>query len=229
LPNYLKTRLYHNNGDSSFTSVTEGSLVNEGAGSWGCAWGDYDNDGYQDLFVANTGNGNLLYHNNGGSNNWITIKCIGTLSNRSAIGAKVRVSAVLDGTPQWQLREISGGSGLSSQNDLRAAFGVRQARRVDLIRIEWPSGIVQELSDIAVNQLLTVTEPPSQLRGEHLADGAFRVKLIGQKARGYELIASTDLVQWVSLTNLWNSTGTIFYTDPASTNFAQRFYQVVTR
>ena len=43
----------HNNGDGTFTRVTEGSLVNDAGNSVGCAWGDYDNDGFLDLFVAN--------------------------------------------------------------------------------------------------------------------------------------------------------------------------------
>src|SRR5207253_4127879 len=58
---------------------------------------------------------NCLYHNNGNSNNWLKVKCVGTVSNRSAIGAKVRAKATIGGKTVWQLREISGGSGISQK------------------------------------------------------------------------------------------------------------------
>src|SRR5881296_1711677 len=58
--------LYHNNGDGSFTRVGTGVIAMDGTSSEGAAWGDYDNDGNLDLFVARGFGGNdLLYHNNG--------------------------------------------------------------------------------------------------------------------------------------------------------------------
>ena len=57
--------LYKNNGDETFTQITEGEIVTDGGESYGCSWGDYDNDGYLDLFVCNYGFNNGLYHNNG--------------------------------------------------------------------------------------------------------------------------------------------------------------------
>ncbi|MEO8426497.1 MAG: VCBS repeat-containing protein, partial [Verrucomicrobiota bacterium] len=61
----LNNFLYHNNGDGTFTTITTGSIVNDGGNSTACAWGDYDNDGHLDLFVANAFESNFLYHNNG--------------------------------------------------------------------------------------------------------------------------------------------------------------------
>jgi hypothetical protein len=55
--------LFHNNGDGSFSKITSGNIVSDRGASTGCAWGDYDNDGFVDLFVNNTGK-NFLYHNN---------------------------------------------------------------------------------------------------------------------------------------------------------------------
>ncbi|MFQ5708508.1 MAG: VCBS repeat-containing protein, partial [bacterium] len=58
--------LYRNNGDGTFTKVTDDIMVSDGGNSIGCSWGDTDNDGYLDLFVTNTSNQkNGLYHNNG--------------------------------------------------------------------------------------------------------------------------------------------------------------------
>ena len=76
-------------------------------------WGDYDNDGFMDLFVATGGHvgrqADFLYRNNGNLNSWLKLKLIGTVSNRSAIGAKVRVKATIGGKTFWQMREFSGG------------------------------------------------------------------------------------------------------------------------
>src|SRR4051794_16931699 len=116
--------LYHNNGDGTFARVTSGVVPEDVADAISGAWADYDNDGFPDLFVTELNSfNNRLYRNNGNSNAWLTLKLQGRLSNRSAIGAKVRVKASIGGQTVWQLREISGGGGLGSQNDLRAAFG----------------------------------------------------------------------------------------------------------
>ncbi|MBI4324829.1 MAG: VCBS repeat-containing protein [Chloroflexi bacterium] len=84
-----KNLLYHNNGDGSFTQVATGSLVNDVASSLSGIWGDYDNDGFMDLFVANGGyvggQADSLYRNDGNSNAWLKLKLIGTVSSRSAI------------------------------------------------------------------------------------------------------------------------------------------------
>lgn len=153
---------FHNDGNGGFTSVT-GAVTEVGTGQ-GAAWGDYDNNGFPDLFVPNifTYN-NFLYHNSGNSNAWLTLKLEGRLSNRAAIGAKVRVKATIRGGEWWQLREISGGGSLGSQNDLRAAFGLGDATKVDLLRVEWPSGIVQELRDTMPRQFLTIIEPEARI------------------------------------------------------------------
>ncbi|MGB2979628.1 MAG: ASPIC/UnbV domain-containing protein, partial [Candidatus Zixiibacteriota bacterium] len=104
--------------------------------------------------------------------NWINIKCIGTNTNRSAIGADVRVLATIDGAPVWQLREISGQTGMNAQNSLNAHFGMGDASIVDSVKIEWPSALLQVLTDVSVNQFLIITEP---LRGDANGDGEVNV------------------------------------------------------
>ena len=152
--------LYRNNGDGTFTRIMTGSVVSDNAISDGCAWGDYDNDGFPDLFVTNlNGQNNLLYRNNGNDNNWLTVRCVGQLSNRSGIGTKVRIRTTREGQSRWQVREISGGSGYGSQNASYAYFGLGSATNIEVIRIEWPSGVVQEFSGVPPKQLLTATEP----------------------------------------------------------------------
>ena len=60
----VRNALYHNNGDGTFTDVTEKAAVPGTGYGLGCVWGDYDNDGFPDLFVTQYGR-NVLYHNNG--------------------------------------------------------------------------------------------------------------------------------------------------------------------
>lgn len=164
IPRY--SLLYHNAGDGTFTKVTGGSVVNDpttqGAAS---SWGDYDNDGFLDLLVSQgvfwpDPQTNLLYHNDGNGNGWLNVKLVGTISNRSGIGAKVRIKAFYRGESRWQVREIYGGDGEGNQsNALNAAFGLADATAVDTVRVEWPSGRLQELHDVAPRQFLTITEP----------------------------------------------------------------------
>jgi hypothetical protein len=155
--------LFHNERDGTFTRIYDGEIVNDTANGVGCAWADFDNDGFLDLFVSNgpenpasPGEANFLYRNharnNGNTNAWLLVRLIGTASNRSAIGAKIRAKATLWGKEVWQLREISGGSANCSQSDLRAHFGLGDAAQADTLRIEWPSGTVQEYTTSRPNR-----------------------------------------------------------------------------
>jgi hypothetical protein len=135
-------------------------MVNDAAINGGCAWGDYNNDGFLDLFVTTLNDqNNLLYRNDGNDNDWLTVRCVGQLSNRSGIGAKVRLKTAGGEQSRWQMREISGGSGYGSQNAPYAYFGLGTATNIETVRVEWPSGLVQELPAVAPKQLLTVIEP----------------------------------------------------------------------
>ena len=151
--------LYRNNGDGTFTKVVGLGILSNTGGTANSTWGDFDNDGFVDVFLAKSQNeNNALYRNNGNSNQWIKIKCNGVASNRSAIGARIWVTARIGGASRRQLREISGGSGNGSQNSLEQVFGLGDATNIDLVRIEWPSGKVQQFTNIAPNQLLTIAE-----------------------------------------------------------------------
>ena len=155
--------LYANDGTGSFALIDTGVVVTEGNYSMGAIWGDYDNDGDIDLFIAKNnyfGGNNALFRNESSDNNWLKVKCIGTISNSAGIGANVSVYATINDTSIAQLREISGqtGGGNSGQNSINASFGLGDATVIDSIKIEWTSGTIEVFTDIAVNQFITITE-----------------------------------------------------------------------
>ncbi len=148
--------MYRNNRDGTFTSISAGSIGQNGVAA---AFADYDHDGFLDLFLSNTaGNNHSLYHNNGNSNAWLRVRCLTSAGNRDAIGATVRMRAKINGADIWQRRDIISGEGYNSQNELIAHFGLGDATNIDLLRIEWPSGKVQQFTNITPRQLLTIQE-----------------------------------------------------------------------
>lgn len=156
----VKNFFYLNNGNGTFTKDTADIIATETGWSYGSAMGDYDNDGWLDLFVAKcfgqTEN-NSLFKNNGGSNGWLKINLAGTVSNRSAIGAVVRVFATMNGTQIMQSRRVAGSSGYCGQT-LQLHYGLGNAAVVDSIVAEFPSGVRQSLGATAKNQTLTIVE-----------------------------------------------------------------------
>jgi enediyne biosynthesis protein E4 len=223
--------LYHNNGDGTFTKVLDSSAVNDGGNSHAVAWGDYDNDGFLDLFVSNNTGTNYLYQNNGNDNHWLKLRLIGTLSNRAAIGAKVRVRATINEQTFWQMREVPGGDGITGQNSLHVHVGLGDATNADLVRIEWPSGATQELHNVASKQFITVTEPGGEPRlviGQE--NGEMHLTLTGKQGSRYAIETSTGLSNWygADLTvTITNQNGTVKFPAPDATSGAQRFYRAV--
>lgn len=168
---------YTNNGNGTFTRNTTDIITQDSAWYYGCAFADYDNDGFEDLAVATcrfagVDQPDRLYHNNGNTNKWLTITLQGTISNRMAIGAKVRVKAIINGSPVWQMREITAQSAYCGQNDMRAHFGLGNATQADSIKIEWPSGIVAHYTQVSANQFVQYVETGTSRIAE--ADGAER-------------------------------------------------------
>src|SRR5207247_296546 len=173
----VKDLLYRNRGDGTFEKITLGSLVNDNSAGDGCAWGDYNNDGFLDLFVTNlNGQNNFLYRNNGNSNHWLTIQCAGRISNRSAVGTRLELTAEIAGTPVRQIREISAGSGYGSQNSLLVHFGVGQTTNIPGLRIRWPSGLVQDLANLRVDERLILRKPSKFRSNCRIEQGVFEAE-----------------------------------------------------
>lgn len=155
--------LYLNDGAGNFTLDHYEVVSTDDGWSYGAAFGDFDRDGDLDLSVANcyaASQPDHLYENHAAEtpNHWLVLECTGTTSNRSAIGAKVRVKAIIAGQPRWQMREISAQSGYCGQNQLAPHFGLGDATLVDSLVVEWPSGQRTVSTQVFANQYVAVTE-----------------------------------------------------------------------
>jgi hypothetical protein len=163
--------LYKNlrNGRFDDVSMQGGPGITVPVASRGCAFGDFDNDGDIDV-VVNTVNDfpQLLRCDSSTQNNWLKVRTIGTKSNRSGIGARLRcvTRPVDEAKPHQQIDEVRSGGSYISQNDLRVHFGIGKAEKVDVLEIHWPSGQVDTLKDIKTNQLIFVKEGTGIVRAE---------------------------------------------------------------
>jgi len=216
--------LYHNNGDGTFTKITSGSVVNDG-NALCCAWADIDKNGFPDLFTGGASVPGHVYRNNGNSNNWLAVQCLGRVSNRSAIGTKIRVQATIHGRTVRQLREISGGGDLGCQNEMSAGFGLGDATNAEVVRIEWPSGIVQEFSNVATKQFFTVKEESKLAAAMQMPGGNFQLTLTGGKGLVYSLESSTDLDRWTQAALLTNQIGIVTWTNQLSLAIPALFFR----
>ena len=153
--------LYRNDA-GTFTRVTDEPMTQNVGSSTGIAWADIDNDGFLDLYISNRdGENNELYRNQGNGNNWVKVALRGFGSNRFGVGSVVRVRAEIGGETVEQMRVISVRSGPISQSCMEACFGLGDAERITDITVEFPSGDVVTLDDMAVNTRHVIEESPS--------------------------------------------------------------------
>ena len=151
-------QLFENNGKSQFIDVSteRGAYFKEALVGRGACFGDYDNDGDLDAYIANLNDyGVFLRNDHGNEQNWLMIKLVGQESNRDGVGARLKVVA----GDIAQIDQKKSASGYLSQNDPRLHFGLGAEKKVDLIEVIWPSGKTQQLENIDINQLITITEP----------------------------------------------------------------------
>jgi hypothetical protein len=194
-------KLMSNNGNGTFTNVTAGSGMDVFTGQsieW--TTHDFDNDGFLDILgggAMHFNNGNMTFSsdvtapyngpigdldndgfldivngssaqmNQGNENNWIRIYPIGVESNRNGIGARVSVTSAL-GT---QIRDVKSGDGFEFMSTIVPHFGLGADTEVEEVRITWPSGVVDVITDPPVNGTLTVVEGLYTGIGEQAQDG----------------------------------------------------------
>ena len=142
-------------GKYDYVGAALGAAFNQPMVARGAAHADFDRDGDLDIVMTNNHGPAKLLRNEGGSrNNWVSIKAVGTKSNRSALGAIVRVHSASG--RQWST--IRSGSSYCSQSDLAQTFGLGKDKQVQAIEIEWPSGVRDRVTNVAANQFLTIVE-----------------------------------------------------------------------
>ena len=159
---YEPNAVFLNNGDGTFADVSDQTGADDPGVGRGVVAADFNGDGRIDLFIVN------LFHKNGdpgtarlfenvtvNSNSWLSFKLIGTISNRYGIGARITVTA----GGVTRIREMGASGDHMSHSVVPVHFGLGGATEADTVEIRWPSGTLQTLSGVRVNQTVTVTEP----------------------------------------------------------------------
>ena len=156
LSGYQQKKVWLNDGAGQFKEVSQMVGVKDRFDGRALVLADLDNNGSLDAVAANQ-RGPLLFYRNKTlpQNHWIEFSLEGRASNRSAIGAEIR----LFWAGQQQLQEVSGGSGFCAQDQRRLHFGIGKASSIDKAEIHWPSGRVQTMVRPAINQIHKVVEP----------------------------------------------------------------------
>lgn len=148
-------KLYKNDGSGSFSINPDGVIGYTYGFPYSQAWSDYDKDGDLDVFITNVeGDADKLIVNHSTSNNWVQFKLSGTSSNRSAIGAAIRVFS----GGNSQMRQVNSQGGFGSQNSLHQHFGLGNSTTIDSVIINWPSGYYQRLVNVPINQFHNIEE-----------------------------------------------------------------------
>lgn len=167
ISNNINDMIFRNNGDKTFTNVTQEAGLNQNYGGRGCgvAYADYNNDGFLDLFLTNgkvhepyvsgeeTGP-YVLYQNRGNNNHWLKIRLVGTKSNRDGIGSKIYLYA----GGKMQYRQDNGGMEGYIQNSGIIHFGLGNADRADKIEVVWPSGSITKITEVKADRVILIKE-----------------------------------------------------------------------
>ena len=155
----VESKLFKNNHDLTFTPISlplTNPTSNTSLRSF--AWGDLNADGFLDLYTSyyygNT-DPDRLWLNDKNSNHFLSVKLMGTISNKSSIGARI---AAKIGT-KTIIREIRAGESYGMSNSLTQVLGLGATTNIDKLSITWPSGRHTERLNVAADQFLTFVEP----------------------------------------------------------------------
>ena len=149
--------MFRNVGEGKFAKVSEqlGADFMKPTAGRGLAVADFDNDGDLDIAISNSNTYPQLLRNDGGNvNHWLEVMLVGTKSNRDGRGAALKlISAGF-----IEHRQAQGGMSYMSAQDPRIHFGLGQRKTIESLEITWPSGIVDRLANIPIDQIITVKE-----------------------------------------------------------------------
>ncbi len=154
-PHRTPRLIYRNIGGKKFVDVSAQVGTLTAHSSRGAAFGDIDNDGDIDVLIMNMNDvPTLLRNDKKNANNWLTIQLVGTKSNRSAIGSRVRVVT----GAHTQTQELTSQSSYYSHNDARLHFGLGASVKVDRIEVRWTNGQTEIIKDVSPNGFITIKE-----------------------------------------------------------------------
>ncbi len=145
------------NRNKSFVDVSDRVKLGQfkGLAIRGISIGDYDSDGDLDFAISVNGGRPLLFRNEGGNqNNWLAVKPVGTNSNKYGLGVKAEIRA----GSYWGELETFGGQGYLTHHPPVLHFGLGGRKKVDIVRLRWPNGVLQSEIDPPVNQQIELQE-----------------------------------------------------------------------
>lgn len=184
-------KIMFNNGNMTFSpspyAFSSGSI------------GDLNNDGFLDVR-----NGNTIYMNNRNENNWTKIQLQGIQSNSNGIGARVEIY----GSWGKQIRDVRSGEGFKYMNTMNVHFGLGTADKIDSMFIKWPSGHIDQLTNPAINQPLTVVEGAHPLSLVNI-DGK-KIVLYPVPAKDFIRIENLDLLDMTKI-QVYSQLGSVVF------------------
>lgn len=168
----MPNSLFLNQGGKHFADVTMASGLGHLQKGHAITFADFDGDGDQDIFEQMGGAKRVdhfrdsLFQNPGFKNHWIALKLEGTTSNRSAIGARIRVDFLENGEPRSVYRNVDSGSSFGG-NPLRQHIGIGSATNITTIQVMWPvTGITQTFTNPGIDQTWNITEGSDDLTSQ---------------------------------------------------------------
>jgi hypothetical protein len=221
-------KIMFNQGNSTFAPISYSGIA---VG----AVGDLNNDGFLDIL-----NGNTIRYAVPNTNNWIKVSLQGIQSNINGIGARIEIYGA------WgkQIRDVRSGEGFRFMSSLNAHFGIGQATAIDRVVIKWPSGAVDTIDDVNINQRLFVVEG-STLAVNAFNNGVFSVypnpakdvvniqfknnlSITPTSAAVYDLngkvvLTTSDLTQPINVEKLATGTYILSISDSENRNYGQKF------
>jgi hypothetical protein len=160
----VPNRMFRNNGGKSFQDVTTSGGFGNLQKGHAVSFADFNNDGQQDVYedmggaVSSDTYPNMLYANPGHTNRWLKLQLVGVKANRSAIGARLKLTVQRPGGERVIYRTVNTGGSFGC-NPLRQEIGLGDATSLNSLEIHWPgSGTVQTLTALNLDQLYRIRE-----------------------------------------------------------------------
>ena len=162
--NIMPGVMYRNRAGTGFADVSYAGGFAHIQKGHGVVFADFDNDGDADIFEQMGGSfpgdqySNVLYENPGFGNHWLTVKLVGVRSNRSAIGARIRVEVIENGVSRSIYKHVNSGGSFGA-NPLRQTIGLGTASKIEVLEIFWPTtNLTQTFDDVPMDSVIQLVE-----------------------------------------------------------------------